>query len=271
MLNSCPFLCYIPFMFYLYRHIRVDKQEPFYIGKGTMQATGNPYTRAYRTLNRTPHWKSIADKGYEVEIMMEFDNEEECLAKEKEFISLYGRRDLNTGTLVNYTDGGDGLSNLSEESRLKMRLSQKKRFENGTSWNKGIAHTEETKRKLSEALKGRPSPRKGKSKRPKPEPKERIYTAEDRARISENLRNRPVSSKTREKMKETHKTLALSGTHNTARKVINTVTGVIYPSQKEAALREGISVYTLRGYFLGKYKNKTPLEMLPVEKEKAAP
>jgi hypothetical protein len=43
--------------------------------------------------------------------------------KEKEFISLYGRIDLNNGSLCNHTDGGEGLYNPSEEVRNKKRNS----------------------------------------------------------------------------------------------------------------------------------------------------
>jgi hypothetical protein len=39
-------------------------------------------------------------------------SEEAAFAHEKEMIACYGRRDLNTGTLYNLTDGGEGSSGL---------------------------------------------------------------------------------------------------------------------------------------------------------------
>jgi hypothetical protein len=45
-----------------------------------------------------------------VERVFETDDEQEAFAKEMQLIELYGRRDLNTGTLFNRTDGGEGPS-----------------------------------------------------------------------------------------------------------------------------------------------------------------
>lgn len=41
--------------------------------------------------------------------MWESNDRSEIFKKEKEFILLYGRKDMKTGSLVNMTDGGDGL------------------------------------------------------------------------------------------------------------------------------------------------------------------
>lgn len=102
----------------LYRHTRIDKNEPFYIG------IGNNETRAYNKINRTKHWKSIAKKGYEVEVLLEDLTWEQACEKEREFIALYGRKNLGTGTLVNLTDGGEGTLGYrhTEEAKLKNRL-----------------------------------------------------------------------------------------------------------------------------------------------------
>ena len=45
--------------------------------------------------------------------------------KEQEFIKLYGRKDLNLGTLCNYTNGGDGIANLNLEIRKIMSEKRK--------------------------------------------------------------------------------------------------------------------------------------------------
>jgi len=106
---------------YVYRHIRLDKNEVFYIGIGTMDK--GKYYRAYFKHGRNPFWNYIVNKTkYEVEILFEDLPSKELYAKEKELIKLYGRRNNGTGTLVNLTDGGE--SNFgyipTEETRRKM-------------------------------------------------------------------------------------------------------------------------------------------------------
>jgi hypothetical protein len=56
-------------MAYLYRHIRLDKNEPFYIGISNVD---DEYRRAYRKTYRNKHWTNIV-KGtrYEVEILID--------------------------------------------------------------------------------------------------------------------------------------------------------------------------------------------------------
>lgn len=92
-------------MAYVYRHIRLDKNEPFYIGI----SNNKKYYRAYDSQKRNKIWKGIVSKSeYEVEIIIDGISYEDAKRKEVEFISLYGRIDLATGTLANLTDGGDG-------------------------------------------------------------------------------------------------------------------------------------------------------------------
>lgn len=102
----------------LYRHIRTDKQEVFYIGIGENES------RAYNKKNRTRVWKNTANKGYETEILFEDLTWEQAVEKEKEFIALYGRKDLGLGTLVNLTDGGEGTIGYkhTEEAKQKNRI-----------------------------------------------------------------------------------------------------------------------------------------------------
>ena len=128
-------------MAYLYRHIRLDKNEPFYIGIGS----DNRYRRANERARRNKHWKNIVLKSdYEVDILFNNLTWENACKKEIEFIELYGRKDIGTGTLVNLTGGGDGAykTNPSEETRLKLSLKAK-----------GKIYKESTKNKISETLK----------------------------------------------------------------------------------------------------------------------
>lgn len=107
--------------YYLYRHIRSDKNEVFYIGiskkKDDARSYREEYKRAFDFSQRGKYWKNIKNKtDVLVEIIYECDSEWEIKAKEIEFIKFYGRKDKRTGTLVNTTDGGDGRLNPSEES-----------------------------------------------------------------------------------------------------------------------------------------------------------
>jgi hypothetical protein len=91
-------------MAYLYRHIRLDKNEPFYIGIGN-----NNMYRLSEKRGRNVIWKKITNKTkYEVEILLDNLTWEDACKKEIEFINLYGRIDIKTGCLANMTNGGEG-------------------------------------------------------------------------------------------------------------------------------------------------------------------
>lgn len=96
----------------IYKHIRLDTNEIFYIGIGKQS------NRAFSKQRRNKYWKSIVLKyGYKVEIIKEVDTWEEACKLEIELISKYGRKDKGLGPLVNMTDGGEGSNGMSEESK----------------------------------------------------------------------------------------------------------------------------------------------------------
>ena len=85
--------------YYLYRHIRLDTNQVFYVGIGSKRTSSylfeTLYERAFVKSKKTKFWKAIVAKTeYRVEILMESDNYDFIKEKEIEFISLYGRRDL---------------------------------------------------------------------------------------------------------------------------------------------------------------------------------
>mgnify|MGYP001576961726 CR=1 FL=1 len=92
---------------YLYRHIRLDTNTPFYIGIGTVPTKKNGswrtfYKRAFQDKRRNDIWTNIVNKtDYRVEIMLESNDYEFIKEKEIEFIALYGRKDLKKGSLAN--------------------------------------------------------------------------------------------------------------------------------------------------------------------------
>jgi hypothetical protein len=65
-------------MAYVYRHIRLDKNEPFYIGIGG----DNNYQRTYSKNSRNIFWQRVVKKtNYNVDILL--DNLTKDEAKEK--------------------------------------------------------------------------------------------------------------------------------------------------------------------------------------------
>ena len=148
-------------MAYVYRHIRLDKNEPFYIGIGS----DTKYRRANDiTYGRNPLHQRILDKtSILVEIILDDLTWEEACTKEKELIKLYGRKDQGTGILCNLTAGGEGTIGIirNKETRIKMSDAQKGKVRSEehkrklSISGKGKIRTEESKRKSSDSLKGR--------------------------------------------------------------------------------------------------------------------
>lgn len=116
--------------YFLYRHVRLDTNVPFYIGIGTKSLKEHysfkfEYTRAFFAgKSRNSYWKNIVNKTkYRVDILYETNSQEEIIEKEKEFISLY------KSTLCNLTEGGFGLVGYipTEETKNKLSNFQKNR------------------------------------------------------------------------------------------------------------------------------------------------
>ena len=125
---------------YLYRHIRQDKNLPFYVGIGCTK----DYSRAFSTKSRNKRWRSITKSTeYSVEIIFDYLNKENAILKEKEFIILYGRENCG-GILCNQTDGGEGLVGRENVEEWKRKLSDKAK-----------CMTEAHKKKISESKIGK--------------------------------------------------------------------------------------------------------------------
>lgn len=108
----------------VYRHIRNDNSKVFYIGieldSDKRKAIG---LRSNKKTGRSKFWSNVANKvGYKIEIIhKDISND---LAKQIEIylINFYGRKDLNLGSLVNLTNGGDGAvcKITSDETKIKL-------------------------------------------------------------------------------------------------------------------------------------------------------
>ena len=117
--------------FIVYIHIRPDINEPFYVGKGIPKRDKSKY-------GRNQYWHNIVNKNngiFKSKILFEGLSEEDALLKE---------RDLE----LNLRNKGYILVNIIECG-----------VKAGTT---GMKHSKESKRKISEGLKGHVSPNKGK-------------------------------------------------------------------------------------------------------------
>ena len=151
-------------MAFVYRHIRLDKNEPFYIG-----ISKDSY-RPFNKKGRNKYWLRITNKTeYKVDILFDDLSYDEAKNKEIEFIALYGRKDLKNGTLVNMTDGGEGCLNVikTEESKIKISIAKtgvkqtKEAIENrlAARLKLNYKHSDEVKKKISDTKQKNGSPR----------------------------------------------------------------------------------------------------------------
>jgi len=145
-------------MAYVYKHIRKDTNEIFYIGIGVN------INRKDSKYSRNKHWHSIVKKtSYYSEIIEDDLTWELACEREIFWIKFYGRDDLNEGTLVNKTNGGEGVVGniMSEEQKEILRnLRKGKKTSDETKeklriLQKGRKYTDEAKKKMSESSKGK--------------------------------------------------------------------------------------------------------------------
>jgi hypothetical protein len=174
----------------VYEHLRNDTDEVFYVGIGAEEK------RAFSKHQRSPYWKHIVNKvGYSVNIIHKDIDWEDACKIEKLLIEKYGRKDLGLGNLVNLTDGGEGVLGVlvSEEKRKKL-----------SEANKGKTPSEETRKKLSEAGKGRIISEEHRQKIGEAN-KHRIISEETRKKLSEASKGKTPSEESRQKMSESGK------------------------------------------------------------------
>lgn len=126
-------------MFYTYLWLR-ENGTPYYVGKGTR----------YRGFSTGSHLVSHPPR--ERVIIQEHLSEADALVAEEFFIAFYGRKDLGTGCLVNFTSGGVGATGrkLSEETKRKIGEANK-----GNKSRLGHRWSEEMKLKIGISSKGR--------------------------------------------------------------------------------------------------------------------
>jgi len=100
----------------VYFHINPLKNEVFYVGIGSTK-------RSKSKKDRNIHWNNTVNKyGYIIDIVHSNLTWDEATEKEKYYIKFYGRKDLNKGSLVNLTDGGEGANGAIRSDELKQHL-----------------------------------------------------------------------------------------------------------------------------------------------------
>jgi len=216
----------------VYIHKRNDTNNVFYVGIGKSKY------RATEKRGRSEYWKRIVNKhGREVEIIAKDLSWEDACKLEVLLISQYGRLDLKTGNLVNMTDGGEGMSNPSKETRAKLSKSKM-----GNTNTLGFKHSEETKRKVSESQLG------VKLSKEHCEAisrglKGRVVTQEHRDNISKAnkgrispMKDKKMSDESRLKMSNTRKGVALSENHKES--ISKSNKGRVFSEEHKANLRK---------------------------------
>lgn len=191
-------------IWYVYSHTRLDINEIFYIGIGSIKN----YARAYRKNCRSQHWKNIVNKAdYKVEILNDLITEDKAKEIEIDLIKQYGRTDLKEGNLYNKTDGGEGTCGIVITKRQRAAISKR---------NKGYKHTPEAIEKIREAAANisketrekMSKARKGKKRDLSDEARQKISDAatnlsdETRAKRSKALKGRKFSEEIKKKMRE---------------------------------------------------------------------
>ena len=130
----------------IYRHLK-PCGEVFYIGIGKGK---RPYIKS----NRSKFWKNVVKKyGYKIEIVYSTTSWEDACELESFLIQLYGRKDLNKGTLVNLTDGGEGCNGMKHSNQTKKNHSDRMKGENHPMY--GIKVNEQRKEQCRNKLIGR--------------------------------------------------------------------------------------------------------------------
>ena len=108
--------------FYVYEHWRPDRGECFYVGKGVGRRARQLYKSARNDYHLAIQAK-LCRLGLKVEIKIAVGDLDEATAHSKE-IELIAFWRAAGHKLVNLTDGGEGSSNPSEQTRALMRATK---------------------------------------------------------------------------------------------------------------------------------------------------
>jgi hypothetical protein len=157
-------------MYYIYMYLDKDN-VPFYIGKGKDDRYQiiHHISKGGANLLLKNKIKKLGVDNIRIYFLHKDLSEEDAFRWESYWIKYIGRRDKSEGSLCNLTDGGEGSSGyvFSDESKCRISTALKghivskdtreklsKTSEGNQNWL-GRTHSEEAKRKVGVASKGR--------------------------------------------------------------------------------------------------------------------
>lgn len=175
--------------------------EPFYVGKGTGRRIRDHKSSALRGADTRMAKKirSIEKSGHKALELIVFSGDVDAvsIAKETMLIEAIGRDSVG-GTLINLTDGGDGMSGYicpdSQRKKHREFRHSEESIAKISAAHMGKVLTKEHKDKLSAAKKGRPSNNLG----------TRLTDAQKK-NLSEKLKGRVISESSRKKIGAAHR------------------------------------------------------------------
>ena len=177
-------------MFYVYAYLRnkdsmtAKAGTPYYIGKGSAGRAWEKHVGAQKP----------KDKNFII-ILENNLTEIGAWALERRYIEWWGRKDIKTGILLNRTAGGEGSAGLIFPESAKKILSEK---------NKGKVASTETRKKISDAIKGRKETEE--HTRNKVESRLRNgytrHSMETRKKMSDHRKNTPLSEPQKDVLKK---------------------------------------------------------------------
>lgn len=149
-------------IYYVYAYLRKDG-TPYYIGKGSNDRAWVQH----RTKSTNGYYKGIHLPPVDRIVILESNlTSVGAFAIERRMIQWYGRKDNNTGILLNKTNGGEGLDGAIRTDEWKSKISKghqgKKLLEitkdKLREARKKQLITKETADKIRDTLTGRPRP-----------------------------------------------------------------------------------------------------------------
>lgn len=207
--------------FYTYAYLREDG-SPYYIGKGN----GNRAYSKHRKHIKVPNKNRIL-------ILKNNLTEEDAFKHEIYMISVFGRKDLGDGILINLSDGGDGVSGYKHTGLSKYKMKTK-------ALNRPPV-SKETKEKISKTLKGRKkSPLSEEQKKKISETKKKNFK-EGKYKTSNGMLGKKHKEETKKKMSAIMKTKNNYQIASQSRMKKVMINGTIYNSRKEAIEKTGMS------------------------------